>query len=193
MKAAASAFFACLVAVCAPDVRAQTLPDGPIVLADGRVTLGGDISATVGPEDPGFFNYTDYEHSALRMLRVDLSALVKAGDHISFLGELRTENTDTVQPYALYVRIRPWVGRNFDIQAGRLPPTFGAFGRRTYAPDNPLIGYPLAYQYLTSLRPDSLPATADELLRKRGLGWLTRYTVGDTTFDQGVPLVRAFR
>ena len=41
--------------------------------------------------------------------------------------------------------------------------TFGAFARRTYANDNPLIGYPLAYQYLTSLRPDAVPATADAL------------------------------
>jgi hypothetical protein len=127
------------------------------------------------------------------MLRVDLSAQVKAGDHISFLGELRTENTDTVQPYALYVRIRPWAGRNFDIQAGRLPPTFGAFGRRTYAPDNPLIGYPLAYQYLTSLRPDALPASADELLRMRARGWLASYSIGNVAANRGVPLVDILR
>ena len=55
-----------------------------------------------------------------------------------------------------------------------MPPTFGAFARRTYATDNPLIGYPLAYQYLTSLRPDALPANADELLRMRGRGWLSQ-------------------
>ena len=60
----------------------------------------------------------------------------------------------------------------FDIQVGRVPPTFGAFARRTYASDNPLIGYPLAYQYLTSMRADALPANADELLRMRGRGWL---------------------
>ncbi len=74
-----------------------------------------------------------------------------------------------------------------------MPPTFGAFARRTYASDNPLIGYPLAYQYLTSLRPDALPATADELLRKRSLGWLLRYSVGNQSLDRGVPLVSAFR
>ena len=34
--------------------------------ADGRVTVGGDVSASFGSDDPGFFNYTDYEHSALR-------------------------------------------------------------------------------------------------------------------------------
>jgi hypothetical protein len=169
------------------------LSPGPIVLADGNVTIGGDVSASFGSTDPGFFDYTDYEHSALRMLRVNVSAAVKAGDHLSVLGDLLTENFDSVRPYALYLRVRPWTDRDIDIQAGRVPPTFGAFSRRTYVSDNPLIGYPLAYQYLTALRSDALPATADELLQKRGGGWLVRYSVGDAALDHGVPLVSAFR
>lgn len=173
--------------------RAQTLPTEPIAVAGGRVTIGGDVSAAVGSDDPGYFDYTDYEHSALRLLRVDMSASVHGGEHFTLLGEVRSENLGGVRPYALYLRIRPWTTRAFDIQVGRVPPTFGAFARRTYANDNPLIGYPLAYQYLTSLRPDSLPATADELQRKRGLGWLTRYSLGDTVAATGVPLVSAFR
>ncbi|MBZ5556779.1 MAG: hypothetical protein LAO77_05830 [Acidobacteriia bacterium] len=173
--------------------RAQTLPSEPISVGGGRVTIGGDVSASVGSSDPGFFDYTDYEHSALRLLRVDVSAAVNGGDHLTLLGELRTENFDSMQPYALYLRIKPWTARAIDIEVGRIPPTFGAFARRTYASDNPLIGYPLAYQYLTSLRPDSLPANADELLRRRGLGWFTRYTIGDAAADKGVALVSAFR
>jgi hypothetical protein len=157
------------------------------------VTVSGDVSATFGSPDPGFFNYTDYEHSALRLVRIDVSAAAKAGPHFSLLGEVRSENIDTLKAYALYARIRPWTGRDFDIQVGRIPPTFGAFGRRAYANDNPLIGYPLAYQYLTSLRPDALPASADELLQKRSLGWLVRYSVGDPGLDRGVALVSAFR
>jgi len=172
---------------------AQTLPSEPIALAGGRVTLSGDASATYGSDDPGFFDYTDYQHSALRLLRLDLTAAFKAGPHFTLLGEIRSENLDSVRPYALYLRIRPWAARDFDIQVGRIPPTFGAFARRTYANDNPLIGYPLAYQYLTSIRPDALPASADELLRKRSLGWLVRYSVGDVNADIGVPLVSAFR
>jgi hypothetical protein len=182
-----------LVVANAAAVRGQGLPSEPIALADGRVTVGGDVSATVGSPDPGFFNYTDYEHSALRLVRIDVSAAAKVGPHFSLLGEVRSENLDTLQAYALYGRIRPWTGRDFDIQVGRIPPTFGAFGRRAYANDNPLIGYPLAYQYLTSLRPDALPASADELLQKRSLGWLVRYSVGAPGVDRGVPLVSAFR
>ncbi|MCU1386398.1 MAG: hypothetical protein JWL71_5095 [Acidobacteria bacterium] len=172
----------------------QTLPSEPIALADGRVIVSGDVSATYGSSaDPGFFNYTDYDHSALRMLRVDVTAAVKAGPHFTLLGEIRSENLGAVRPYALYLRIRPWTTRDFDVQVGRVPPTFGAFARRTYANDNPLIGYPLAYQYLTTLRPDSLPAGADELLRKRSIGWLLRYSIGEQEPDHGVPLVSAFR
>jgi hypothetical protein len=183
-----------LLMVCAGSAAgAQTLPSEPIALADGRVTVSGDASATFGSADPGFFNYTDYEHSALRLLRLDVSAAAKAGPHFTLLGEVRTENLDSIRPYALYLRIRPWTARDFDIQVGRVPPTFGAFARRTYASDNPLIGYPLAYQYLTTLRPDSVPASADELLQKRGLGWRVRYSVGNATPEIGVPLVSAFR
>ncbi|HEV3139495.1 MAG TPA: hypothetical protein VGY57_03210 [Vicinamibacterales bacterium] len=178
--------------LCAP-AGAQTLPSDPVTLGDGRVTIGGDVSASFGSTDPGFFNYTDYEYSALRMLRIDVSATFNAGDHFAVLGELRTENFGNVQPYALYLRIRPWTTRDVDVEIGRVPPTFGAFARRSYGADNPLIGYPLGYQYLTSLRPDSLPQNADELLRKRGLGWLDRFSIGDQSLSRGVPLVSAFR
>src|SRR5437660_527844 len=81
----------------------------------------------------------------------------------------------------------------FDIQLGRVPPTFGAFPRRAYSTDNPFIGYPLAYQYLTSLRADALPANADELLQMRARGWLSSYSVGNPDEAPGVPLANSFR
>jgi hypothetical protein len=182
-----------LLGCFAGTAAAQTLPSEPISIAGGRVTLGGDVSATIGPDDPGFFTYTDYGHSAIRMLRLDLSGAVKAGPHFTLLGEVRSENLEQVRPYALYVRIRPWTARNFDIQVGRVPPTFGAFARRTYASDNPLVGYPLAYQYMTTMRADAIAANVDELLRKRSLGWLLRYSVGEPAAGGGVSLVSAFR
>src|SRR5665213_74128 len=173
--------------------RAQTLPSEPVSLAGGRITLSGDVSASIAPTDEGFFNYTDYEHSALRLFRVDLSTKLTITPHVAVLGEIRDENIDTLRAYALYLRIRPWLDHAFDIQAGRIPPTFGAFSRRDYAADNPLIGYPLAYQYLTSLRADALPRNADELLAMRGRGWLASYSIGNTTPENGVPLASAFR
>ena len=183
-----------MLLVCvASSAGAQTLPSEPISIADGRVTVGGDVTGTFGSGDPGFFTYTDYAHSALRMLRIDVSAAVKAGPHFTVLGEVRSENFEQVRPYALYLRIRPWTAREFDIQVGRVPPTFGAFARRTYAGDNPLIGYPLAYQYMTTMRADALAANVNELLRKRSTGWLFRYSVGELAPGGGVALVSAFR
>lgn len=184
--------------------RAQWLPSEPIIVGGGWLTVAGDVSATAScasvsgnssacTADTGYFNYTDYDQSVLRLFRVDVSAAVKASSRFSVLAEVRSENSRAPRPYALYARIRPWRSRAFDIQAGRVPPTFGAFARRTYASDNLLIGYPLAYQYLTSLRPDSLPANADELLRMRGRGWLSSFSIGDVTPKNGLPLVSGFR
>jgi hypothetical protein len=173
--------------------RTQTLPSEPLALADGRVTISGDVSASFGSDDTGFFNYTDYEHSTLRLFRVDLTTAVKMNAHFTLLGEVRSENIGPVRAYALYLRIRPWTTHAIDIQAGRVPPTFGAFARRIYANDNVLIGYPLAYQYLTSLRADALPLNADELLVMRGRGWLSSYSLGDSAPANGLALASAFR
>jgi len=172
---------------------AQELPSHPLAFANGRVTLGADASWAIAPEDTGFFNYTDYDHSSLRTIRLALTAALKAGDHVALLAEIRSENGAKPEAYGLYVRFRPWTDRQIDIQVGRVPPTFGAFSRRTYPSDNPLIAYPLAYQYLTSVRADALPATVDELLRMRGRGWLTNYSIGNLTPDHGVPLASGFR
>ena len=187
------------LALASAPARAQVLPSEPVTLADGRIAIGGDVSASVGSSDPGFFNYTDYEYSALRMLRFDITVVANAGEHLAVLGQIRTDmaiddvHSIGVEPYALYLRYRPWTNKDVAVEIGRIPPVFGAFGRRSYGNDNPLIGYPLGYQYLTTLRPDSLPANADELLRKRGLGWLDRFSIGDQTLHQGVPLSSAFR
>src|SRR5206468_356501 len=47
--------------------------------------------------------------------------------------------------------------------------------------------------YLTSLRPDALPATADELIRMRGRGWLSNFSIGNLAPDRGVPLASVLR
>jgi hypothetical protein len=163
--------------------------------ARAQVTVSGEATATVGGRDEvAFFNYTDYEHNALRLFRVSLAAMWRPASRLAFLAELRSENAQGVIPYAMYVRVRPLAGRALFVQAGRIPPVFGAFGRRTYGSDaNPLIGYPLAYQYLTSLRPDAIPATADDLLAMRARGWRAEYPIGVLAEGPGVPLMSAYR
>lgn len=173
---------------------AQSLPAGPIRALDGRLTVSGEIVATAGDrDDTAFFNYTDYEHNTLRLMRLGLSGLWRPAHWLALVGEVRSEDLGEVRPYAVYVRVRPWRGHAFDIQAGRIPPSFGAFGRRAYGSGNPVIGYPLAYQYLTALRPDAVPGTADDLLRMRARGWRSSFPIGASTEAPGVPLVSSFR
>jgi hypothetical protein len=63
-----------------------------------------------------------------------------------------------------------------------------------------LIGVPLAYQYLTTLRPTEIPLGVDPLLQVRGRGWLVGYPAYINAdpdqanhFDAGMPLVSSMR
>ena len=187
--------FLLTLALLSEKTAAQDLMSRPITFADGRVAIGTEISLSATPQDDdgAWFNYTDYEHNALRLFRAGVTADLRIADRLSFLTEVRSENGQSPIPYALYVRIRPWKDRPFDIQAGRIPPTFGAFSRRNYGSGNPVIGYPLAYQYLTSLRTDAIPADTEELLRMRARGWRPNYVIGSQTVTTGIPLITAFR
>jgi hypothetical protein len=181
------------VLLAAAAAAAQSLPEQPISLAGGHLVLGAEITATIAPEDPGFFNYTSYEFSSVRNLRMGVSAELRANDHLQLLTEVRLDQGRVLEAYGLFVRVRPWPARRFDLQVGRIPPTFGAMTRTAYGSGNILIGQPLAYQYLLSLRPDALPATNDDLLRMRGRGWLSNFPVGNTEPAPGLPMVNTSR
>ncbi len=189
----AGLLLALTLAFAAESATAQVLPEEPISLAGGHLVLGGEFTATVAPEDPGFFNYTSYEFSALRNVRIGVSAEVRANDHLQLLGEVRLDQGRVLEAYGLFVRFRPWPARRFDIQAGRVPPTFGAMSRTAYGSSNILIGQPLAYQYLMSIRPDALPAINDDLLRMRGRGWLSEFPIGNSVEAPGLPMVNTSR
>jgi hypothetical protein len=150
---------------------------------------GGELAATASRhDDVAFFNYTDYEHSTLRMVRMRLMLEQRLPARVDLLGEVRVEN-DLLNAPALFVRWQPWAARPLHIQAGRLPLTIGAFARRAYGSDNLLVGVPLVYQYLTSVRPDALPQTPDDMLRMRARGWRPSYPLGSTDLAAGLPLL----
>ena len=62
----------------------------PAADARAQVSVSGEVTATIGSHDEiAFFNYTDYEHNALRMFRVSLSGMWRPDDRVAFLAELR--------------------------------------------------------------------------------------------------------
>jgi hypothetical protein len=186
------AFVLCAAWLAVPAGAAAQLPEGPYVAAEGRLTLAGELSATISRTDEeAYFNYTDYEHDALRTVRARVLGEWRASPQIALLGELRVENEDSIEAAALYLRWRPWVRREFDVQVGRIPPVLGAFARHAYGRENLVMGAPLAYQYLTSLRPDAIPASADDLLRMRTRGWRPFFPIGSQEPAAGLPLVTA--
>src|SRR5215213_10529718 len=76
---------------------AQELPSAPLSLAGGRVTVGADVSFSTAtendhsaePAEAGWFNYTDYEHSTMRLARVGVTGDVRVTERVSFLAEIR--------------------------------------------------------------------------------------------------------
>jgi hypothetical protein len=156
-------------------------------------SLAGEVSGTVAPEDHGFFNDTSYENNALRLARFSLSAALRPRARVSLLAEVRSDNADEPRAYALFVRARPSARLPLDVQAGLVPPVFGAYPRQRYARDSPFVATPLAYQYLTTLRPDAVPGHANDLLRVRGSGWLLRFPLGQREAAPGLPIVDGLR
>ncbi len=165
----------------------------PDVPADGgdadRISVGGEVTATYGSDDPGFFNYATYAYDPLRNVRVVFDVSVRPLRPIEVLAQVRTDGLSQARMAALYLRVRPWRARDIDLQAGRVPTAFGLFGRAAYGGDSALVGRPLPYGYLLSLRRDAAPATADDLLRMRGRGWLSNFPRGNIAPDRGLPIV----
>ena len=155
----------------------------------GPLTLGGEVAASIAPEDPAYLNDTGYSSNPLRRLSLSLSASLALARPAALLVEARTDDLQAPRLYALYLRLKPWAARSVDAQIGLIPPVFGAFARRPYGSGNPLVGYPLAYQYLTTMRTDAVPASADDLLRARGFGGYVRYPVGNPYGGPGLPVV----
>ena len=138
---------AAAVVLLAATADAQSVRIGGAVLS-----LGGEVSGSLAEKSYDYFNDTEYQRSLLRLLRLRLAAELGLGEAVALLAELRTDNLDAPSVYAIYLRVSPWRSRAVDLQVGQIPPVFGAFARRYYAYENPLIGFPLGYHYLTTVR-----------------------------------------
>jgi hypothetical protein len=200
--------------------RADFLPSRPITFWNDRLVISGDATVTIGQPDHGYFNALDYYHDALNLARFDLALEFKVNERIAVLGQVLDQialrsgsspdawsdettppiwdpfetNRHVVRPYALFVRVRPLLDKPITIQAGRIPPVFGAYVTQDYyGPSQPLISIPLAYHYPTTLRPDSVVRSSAALARWRGGGWRVRYRTGSDSWGQGVPMISALR
>jgi len=190
MACVRSGLLAAVVLATAAAASAQTTGPPYESARTARVTGGGEFAGIFGPpDDIAFFNFTDYGSNALRLVRLRLFGEWRPAPRLSFIGEVRIENGREVDLAALYVRWLPLASRSLEIRAGRVPPLVGAFPRRAYGRDNFVLGTPLAFQYVTSLRSDALPSTIDDLLRMRGRGWQPSYPIGSSALAPGVPMV----
>jgi hypothetical protein len=183
------------VAQPASELPADASEPGP-----PRLSARVDLSVTFGPDDPYWFNYTDYGQNALRLFIGVFGASYRVTSWLEGVGEARVENDDRARLSALYARVRPWRDHPLTVAAGRVPPVFGAFARSRYGNDNPLISRPLAYQYLNTLRYDVVPISTDSLLAVRGEGWYFNYPeaqppnpIVPAQRAPGVPLVSSSR
>lgn len=179
-----------MLAWIAPPAASQDEEDRPFF---ERFVYGGVVLGNLSPVDHGYFNTLDYEQNLMRLIRFNFAVELRASERVGVLTEIRSDNFDVPEPYALFVRFRPWRERAFDIQAGRIPPVFGAFARRRYDTDNPLIGYPLLYQYPNTLRSDSLPQDLTDVLERRGYGAKVSYSVGNQEPHSGLPVMNPLR
>jgi hypothetical protein len=175
--------------------NAQVLPATPVTFLGGRLTVGGDVAVAFGPYDEvAFFNYGDYDHDMMRLIRLGAAGTFVVSSRISLHGEFRAEGDVveagwTAYPVVATLHVEPFASGRVGVSAGLVQPAFGAFLQRRYGTSNPLIGYPLGYQYTTGVRADALPSSTADLVANRGRGWAPHYPIGGGRGVSGMPLV----
>jgi len=105
------------------------------------------------------------------------TALVQArvNERLTVFGEIQTVRGFNLNLYALSAVYRATSNEVAQIEAGKFLAPFGNFLARRYASENPLIDYPLTYNYRTALSPFLLPRTNAALLAARGQGHQLHY------------------
>lgn len=119
MRRVASALLLVCCWLTPASLAAQVLEETP-TLAGGRIAFGGEVTVTAAPDDRGDFNITDYNRSALQLVRLGLTASIRPFERVTLVSELRAEGDTSGGPWsaiasALYVRVRPWRSRPFDV------------------------------------------------------------------------------
>ncbi len=175
----------------------------------GLVLLPGPVSqaAQFGFSAQGKFTFTegsDQTYEMNRMNRGDnpfsaFQLLVISRAHVDenvdlFL-EVPVDADATSSTFLTYLRPfvrlsrlggQPWL----NLQAGRLPTLFGAYGERTNSTEKALIGVPLLFYYHTAVRNDFAVQSTDYFFQPgvRGAGYRPAAHPGGLSFV-GMPLI----
>ncbi|MGE0454783.1 MAG: hypothetical protein AB7O37_10250 [Vicinamibacteria bacterium] len=141
-----------------------------------RFGLGTDTGFTASNLEDGSTNETNDGSSNLDAIWMRLYAKLSYGEKAELVVDLYSADARAPSIFGLYGRVEPkrWLG----VRVGMIPLVVGAWQERAYPHLQPLINQPLSAQYLTPVRTDGVPTSADELLSQRGLGGRTSYPAG---------------
>ena len=159
-----------------------------------RYGISADFDWSFSNAEKSPLNLTYYGENIMKLLRVSLLFNFRASDRVGLYVNITSENLDTPHLYGAFVRLAPLTENRLWIQAGKIPQPFGASPERWYPFANPLIGSPLMYSYVTTLRPDNIPAGPDDLLSQRGNGLAPQFQGGGSSSRfPGVPMIEIFK
>jgi hypothetical protein len=155
-RAAALAFlFTGLAAACAAagDVEVHGLLDV------GQSSRGAGLALNT---NDGMFDA--YDNFGLRLF-----AQGQASEHFQAFSQIMYNELKfyTVGAYGMYT---PDAETDFHVEAGKIPWIVGTYDPRSYSNKNPLVSWPLMYQYQTALIWAGVPKTSDNLLDAAGTG-----------------------
>jgi hypothetical protein len=125
-----------------------------------------------GESDALDLNRFNYQDSPFDPARARLFFDGRVSEEISVFGQLLADDVSSrpVRLYGLYGVFSNFAPFDLHVELGKIPSPFGTFAPRAYETENPLAAAPLIYQYHTTLRPDQLPFSPEELVAQRGRG-----------------------
>ena len=164
----------CCLIVSGP-VAAQQFPKieiGSILALTYRNSQSGTSPLVVNDGDGSFNN--DW----VLLLGAEIN------ESISLFAEIQTVRGLSFVNYGLSAIYQPARMKYLNFEVGKFLAPFGSFLGRRWASENPLISFPLMYEYTTALSAFDLPVNTSDLLRARGHGGRIDYSAGSAT-DSG--------
>lgn len=156
----------------AADVRVRGILD--LVVDDKGA--GGDLNNLWGD-------------SVLDSYRLRLFVESAVSDRLDVFTETLYNEDVGVVPFGAYALFHPSPGRDMHVMAGLIPWPIGTYAPRSRSNKNPLVGYPLMYQYHTTLSPAYVVPDADVLLGEAGEGeYGVNYAPGPGGYP-GMPII----